>query len=449
MDKKQKKFIRHLLTGRDWEEFVPRSLGPDGNDDWWDLRKLSFTENELIEALHRSFFSQIAISKADFNRVLFDGTNFEALGIFNSKIELCSFKHSKWWSCPFRSVVVSNCDFQHCDWQIYWKNVKIEQCNFSSSAISGDVKSVVVRDTSFSDAVVSIGDRMETDLGDAEYFDDLDELRQLEELERLDDLDDGELIGIEDDFEDGWENSAIFERCDFSNSTLRESALNGAQFVGCDFSGADFRSTNLRRTTFENCKFDGAMFFASQRDGASFSNSDCRFVDYSRRGDGSLCRYFSIGEFDKSIVFLGSPSGEKRPKLFLCHSSNDKELVSSFATYLYGKGVDIWIDSWEIKAGDSIIDNISRGIESSNFFILFASSSSLESKWVRLEFNAALMKEIEKANSVIIPIKIEDCDLPPLIRDRKYIKIDRVNVEQAFNEVLSRVTRPEHGVSRI
>ena len=45
---------------------------------------------------------------------------------------------------------------------------------------------------------------------------------------------------------------------------------------------------------------------------------------------------------------------DKNPKVFISHASDDKErFVKKFALKLRNKGVDAWLDRWEIKPGDS------------------------------------------------------------------------------------------------
>src|SRR5712691_12860113 len=46
------------------------------------------------------------------------------------------------------------------------------------------------------------------------------------------------------------------------------------------------------------------------------------------------------------------------PKVFLSHASEDKEFVLDFASRLRRRGVDVWLDRWEILPGDSFVDKI-------------------------------------------------------------------------------------------
>ncbi len=45
------------------------------------------------------------------------------------------------------------------------------------------------------------------------------------------------------------------------------------------------------------------------------------------------------------------------PKVFVSHASEDKDrFVTKFATKLREKGVDAWLDKWEMLPGDSLVD---------------------------------------------------------------------------------------------
>ena len=50
-------------------------------------------------------------------------------------------------------------------------------------------------------------------------------------------------------------------------------------------------------------------------------------------------------------------------KIFLSHSSKDKEFVRKLADDLKTYGLSVWFDEWEIKVGDSITNKISQGID--------------------------------------------------------------------------------------
>ena len=46
---------------------------------------------------------------------------------------------------------------------------------------------------------------------------------------------------------------------------------------------------------------------------------------------------------------------------FLSHASEDKAFVLDFAARLRKRGIDLWLDRWEILPGDSFVDKIFKG----------------------------------------------------------------------------------------
>ena len=57
----------------------------------------------------------------------------------------------------------------------------------------------------------------------------------------------------------------------------------------------------------------------------------------------------------KGAVLVDKVDPEKQPLVYLAHGSEDKEtIVRPLAQRLLEKGIDVWFDNWEIRAGDSL-----------------------------------------------------------------------------------------------
>ncbi len=133
---------------------------------------------------------------------------------------------------------------------------------------------------------------------------------------------------------------------------------------------------------------------------------------------------------------IQEPSQEpSRPTVFLSHSSKDKDFVDRLAADLERAGIDVWYDRWEIGVGDSIVSKINAGLKESDYVIAVISPDSVQSKWVTLEINAALIESLGKKSSYLLPILLADTDLPPVLRDRRYADFHR-DYEQGLREVL-------------
>jgi hypothetical protein len=131
----------------------------------------------------------------------------------------------------------------------------------------------------------------------------------------------------------------------------------------------------------------------------------------------------------------------RKPTVFISYSHADSRFVDQLADKLRASGVDVWIDKWKIKVGDSITHKVNEGIGASDFLIIVLSCASVKSKWVREELNAALIRNIEaEKHAFILPILLEDCEIPELLRHRRYANF-KDDPELAFQELLE-VIRP-------
>jgi len=113
-------------------------------------------------------------------------------------------------------------------------------------------------------------------------------------------------------------------------------------------------------------------------------------------------------------------NAQSKPVVFLSHSSEDKPFVRQLAADLTAAGVDVWLDEQRIKVGDSIPEKINQGLASSDFFALVVSENSVRSEWVKKELNNALISEVQRRKVHILPLKIDQSEIPSVIRDKKY-----------------------------
>jgi len=109
----------------------------------------------------------------------------------------------------------------------------------------------------------------------------------------------------------------------------------------------------------------------------------------------------------------------RKPVVFLSYSSKDKEVIKVIADKLTLNGIRVWLDKWEIKGGDSITKAIEHGIGSCDVFIASFSPAFVNSRWCREELSAALIRLIED-KARLIPILLDDCEIPLLLRDKLY-----------------------------
>ena len=128
--------------------------------------------------------------------------------------------------------------------------------------------------------------------------------------------------------------------------------------------------------------------------------------------------------------------------IFLCHASADKPKVREIAKRLTEKGAQVWIDEAEILVGDSILEKIQEGIAKSDFLGIILSPRSVESIWVKKEVEAALTQEIESGAVKVVPILLEDCNIPLFLKPKKYADLSKKDrFERGISDLVKRLTR--------
>jgi hypothetical protein len=136
------------------------------------------------------------------------------------------------------------------------------------------------------------------------------------------------------------------------------------------------------------------------------------------------------------------------PHVFLSHASEDKDrFVLSFSAALRERGLDVWLDKWEMLPGDSLVDRIfSEGLGGAAAIVVVLSNQSIEKRWVAEELNAAVVKRIQE-NTRLIPVVLdglEPTDLPVSIRHLLFEPVPDVN---NFGDAVDRIVRSVLGIA--
>ena len=120
--------------------------------------------------------------------------------------------------------------------------------------------------------------------------------------------------------------------------------------------------------------------------------------------------------------------------LFLAHSSKDKEFAKNIYNDLISLGFRVWFDEVEMEPGDSLIGKIGSAIRSSMNLAVLISRNSLKSLWVEKEVSVAMTGQLAGSKIKVIPIRLDDAELPPFLSDIKYVdyrNTDKIHLEFA------------------
>lgn len=139
------------------------------------------------------------------------------------------------------------------------------------------------------------------------------------------------------------------------------------------------------------------------------------------------------------------------PKVFLSHASDDKDrFVFGFATKLRDNGIDVWLDKWEMLPGDSLVEKIfEEGLKNAQAVIIVLSKFSVNKPWVKEELNASVVNKISKGTR-IIPVIIDECEVPESLRSTLWEKVENItsyqdSLERIIAAIFGTVDRPTIG----
>jgi exopolyphosphatase/pppGpp-phosphohydrolase len=139
--------------------------------------------------------------------------------------------------------------------------------------------------------------------------------------------------------------------------------------------------------------------------------------------------YFAVGlglKFDEFLSASKVDDSAMRQsvsdpiQVFLSHSSADNELAKRISEGLQKAGIKVFFDEAEIRVGDSFVEKIAEGISKSRFLAVMVSKNSLESHWVRKELNMKMAEEVKTKKVCVLPILVDECELPALLADTTY-----------------------------
>ena len=92
------------------------------------------------------------------------------------------------------------------------------------------------------------------------------------------------------------------------------------------------------------------------------------------------------------------------PKIFISHASEDKDAVAlPLAELLKERGLQVWLDSWELTLGDGLRHAIETALSEADFGVIVISPAYLKKRWPLLELDGFFSREAPD-RKLILPI---------------------------------------------
>jgi tetratricopeptide (TPR) repeat protein len=122
-------------------------------------------------------------------------------------------------------------------------------------------------------------------------------------------------------------------------------------------------------------------------------------------------------------------------KIFISHATADDNFVTQLRKALEYQGFDVWIDSRNMRGGDTLKTEIESAIKDASAFMVVISPKVFNSTWVRQEILFA-QKHVE----TIVPILIEGMEPPSLLSyfEKEPLAIEiKNNLQESMPQILA------------
>lgn len=124
----------------------------------------------------------------------------------------------------------------------------------------------------------------------------------------------------------------------------------------------------------------------------------------------------------------------------ISYAHEDSAFVDTLAANLFKNRIPVWVDRWELKVGDSILRKIESAIQNADALLVVLSKASVESEWCKKELTAGLVRELEAKSVFVLPIVVDDCNIPLFLKDKLYADF-RKDKDKALKDVLEATAR--------
>jgi len=131
--------------------------------------------------------------------------------------------------------------------------------------------------------------------------------------------------------------------------------------------------------------------------------------------------------------------------VFISHVDDDYPAAKIVARRVKTAGMKPWLFEDDISAGSEIVPSIQEALKQSDVFLAIISRAALISAWVNGEIADAIYMRATHGVPLVIPILVEDCILPPLLRGTSYVRLQQLPTgaldRRSLDEIVSAIRR--------
>lgn len=124
--------------------------------------------------------------------------------------------------------------------------------------------------------------------------------------------------------------------------------------------------------------------------------------------------------------------------VFISYSHIDSAPVAALDVALRSAGLNVFLDQRNVRVGDRLVERVFDGIAAASAQLVVLSQASTTSNWVLDELSAGRARSIA-TGSRVVPVLIEDCQIPNALAHLKYLDLRDWLTDRSFR----------HGVAQL
>jgi hypothetical protein len=119
-------------------------------------------------------------------------------------------------------------------------------------------------------------------------------------------------------------------------------------------------------------------------------------------------------------------------QIFISYAHSDIDIANRLTKDLEQAGYEVWYDRTDIKTGTRWDDEIVKGLNTSEIFLVLLSNKSAASQNVKDEIGYAI-----DHNKQILPILLETCEIPFRLNRVQYVDFTELKSNDGFRKILA------------
>lgn len=124
----------------------------------------------------------------------------------------------------------------------------------------------------------------------------------------------------------------------------------------------------------------------------------------------------------------------------ISYSHADSEFALNLTQQIFLHGGNVWIDQCEIVPGESIYEKVQEAFSTATVILAILSKNSVASVWCKKEISSGMTREMDEGRVVVVPILLEDCDIPFFLKDKSYADF-RVDFDKGISSLMTAIEK--------